>query len=277
LKGVVCAVTNYRLVHAPRLLHFAIAVSVASMLSAFFAMVFVCAEFFLGFPLLGLRSLGITFTVAFCLAMLIAAYIEHDHQTKNVQHPEQVHDVAAALGWMYHHVAEYGGDPDSIFLGGHSAGGHLTTLLALNPSYLEQVGYDKEILKSVKGLFSLSGVFHLGRLNKSMISRQLYVRPVFGTDRKVHREASPITYASQRLHFRVLFLNAQRDFHLRRDAVELQKALIEAGNSDVRCVMVEKTSHRSILACIDTKNDRVSPLIVQFITQETEESEPDKS
>ena len=40
-----------------------------------------------------------------------------------VKHPEQVKDVARAFAWVCAHVRDYGGDPDRIFLCGHSAGG----------------------------------------------------------------------------------------------------------------------------------------------------------
>jgi arylformamidase len=34
-----------------------------------------------------------------------------------------------ALAWVYRHAAEYGGDPGRIVVAGHSAGGHLATML----------------------------------------------------------------------------------------------------------------------------------------------------
>ena len=42
-----------------------------------------------------------------------------------------VSDVEAALAWTREHIAEYGGDPDSIVITGGSAGGHLCSLVAL--------------------------------------------------------------------------------------------------------------------------------------------------
>ena len=38
---------------------------------------------------------------------------------------EIVRQNRAAIAWLYHHAAEYGGDPDRIYVCGHSAGGHL--------------------------------------------------------------------------------------------------------------------------------------------------------
>lgn len=40
-----------------------------------------------------------------------------------------MHDADAALAWVRAHVAEFGGDPDRIVLGGDSAGGQISALL----------------------------------------------------------------------------------------------------------------------------------------------------
>ncbi|MGJ8665681.1 MAG: alpha/beta hydrolase [Patiriisocius sp.] len=43
--------------------------------------------------------------------------------------------VAEAIKWTQDNIAAYGGDPTRIYLTGHSAGGHLVALAALNPKY----------------------------------------------------------------------------------------------------------------------------------------------
>src|SRR6185295_9736276 len=53
-----------------------------------------------------------------------------------VKHPAHIEDCARAFAWLRAHAAEYGGDPDRLFVSGQSAGGHLSALLALDPSYL---------------------------------------------------------------------------------------------------------------------------------------------
>jgi arylformamidase len=43
--------------------------------------------------------------------------------------PEMVDQLARALGWVYRHAGEFGGDPDRILLSGHSSGAHLCAVL----------------------------------------------------------------------------------------------------------------------------------------------------
>ncbi len=45
-----------------------------------------------------------------------------------------------ALKWVHEHAHEWGGDPDGIFLMGHSAGAHLAATLALDARYLRKRG-----------------------------------------------------------------------------------------------------------------------------------------
>ena len=62
----------------------------------------------------------------------------------------------------------------------------------------------------------------------------------------------------------MLLLNAQKDFHLARDSKDMVTALKESG-SEVMYQLVPKTDHRSILACMNTPNDLVTPIISEFI------------
>ncbi len=70
------------------------------------------------------------------------------------QHPAYIEDAAAAVAWVKEHIAEYGGDPEQIYIGGHSAGGYLVNILALDKRYLAACGVDAD---SLRGVFSVSG------------------------------------------------------------------------------------------------------------------------
>lgn len=54
--------------------------------------------------------------------------------------PAMPEDVAAAVRWLKDSVGRRGGDPDRVFLVGHSSGCLLATLVALDSIYLKQSG-----------------------------------------------------------------------------------------------------------------------------------------
>lgn len=53
----------------------------------------------------------------------------------NTDYDGMATQIAEAINWATKNAAKYGGDPNQIFLTGHSAGGHLVALAALNPKY----------------------------------------------------------------------------------------------------------------------------------------------
>lgn len=71
-----------------------------------------------------------------------------------VNSPVYVQDAAAAVAWTFKNIASFGGDPDKIFVAGHSAGGYLTSMIGLDKSYLAAHGIDAD---RIAGLIPYSG------------------------------------------------------------------------------------------------------------------------
>ena len=54
------------------------------------------------------------------------------------QHPTDVNDAAAAAtAWVIKNIDGYGGNPQKVYVGGHSAGAYLAALLAIDSSLLK--------------------------------------------------------------------------------------------------------------------------------------------
>ncbi len=67
-------------------------------------------------------------------------------------------EVAAATAWALDHLADLEADPQRVYLAGHSAGAHLTALVALQEHRLAAYGYSPAALA---GYVGLSGVYDL--------------------------------------------------------------------------------------------------------------------
>ena len=73
--------------------------------------------------------------------------------------PEHIIDCKEGLAWVKSHIQEYGGDPDFIVVTGGSAGGHLSSLVALTPNDPNfQPGFE-DIDTSVQGAVPFYGVY----------------------------------------------------------------------------------------------------------------------
>lgn len=68
------------------------------------------------------------------------------------RYPAMLEDSAAALRWVRDHAAELGGDPDRIYLMGHSAGAYNAVMLALDPQWLAGAGLPPDTIKGAIGL-----------------------------------------------------------------------------------------------------------------------------
>lgn len=73
-----------------------------------------------------------------------------------VSFPGFVEDGASAVRWAHEHIAEFGGDPETIFVMGHSAGAHIASLVALDHRYLSAHNGSPEW---IRGFIGLSGPY----------------------------------------------------------------------------------------------------------------------
>jgi acetyl esterase/lipase len=71
-----------------------------------------------------------------------------------VKCPVYIEDAAAAVAWTFKHIQSYGGNPERIFVSGHSAGGYLTSMVGLDKHYLAKHGIDAN---RIAGLIPYSG------------------------------------------------------------------------------------------------------------------------
>lgn len=99
---------------------------------------------------------------------------------------ELVRQCRAATAWTHKNAAKYGGDPERLFIAGHSAGGHVTAMMFATD--WDQWGMPKS---AIKGGFAISGLYDLEpiRLN--------YMNPTLGFTEETVRELSPINLKAE--------------------------------------------------------------------------------
>jgi acetyl esterase/lipase len=88
----------------------------------------------------------------------IGAALVNYRLAPTVSHPVPAQDLARAFAWTHKHIEAHGGDPDRLYLAGHSAGAHLAALLATNESFLAM---EKLSFEHVRGVLAISGVYKI--------------------------------------------------------------------------------------------------------------------
>nr|WP_246711845.1 alpha/beta hydrolase [Phyllobacterium myrsinacearum] len=74
-----------------------------------------------------------------------------------VRYPAFVQDGAAVVRWSRDHARTYGGDPDKIFVIGHSAGAYIAAMLALDRQWLNREKLNPQ--RALKGFVGISGPY----------------------------------------------------------------------------------------------------------------------
>jgi acetyl esterase/lipase len=111
-----------------------------------------------------------------------------------VQHPAHAQDVARAVAWLYRNGANYGGDPQRLYLGGHSAGAHLAALVSLDGGYLAAESLSPGIVRGVVGI-SGAGYDLDARYVASPLAQLFY--GAFGEDSARWAAAAPQKYVTK--------------------------------------------------------------------------------
>ena len=57
-----------------------------------------------------------------------------------------IRDVAKSFSWVQKHIAEYGGNPKRVLVGGHSAGAQLAAIICTDDRYLKAEGISFDVL-----------------------------------------------------------------------------------------------------------------------------------
>ena len=176
-----------------------------------------------------------------------------------VSHPAHIQDAAAAFAWVKQHISEYGGDPNAIFVIGHSAGAYLAALLALDEHYLAA---HKLSPHDIRGVVPVSAFFYVDRVAPDR------PKTVWGTEVKTWQEASPSRYVNKGAP-PMLLVYADGDDQWRREQnEEMAAALRKADSRDVTIKQVMGRNHTTIWSKL-AEDEEVSNLIIAFVSRLT--------
>jgi acetyl esterase/lipase len=199
---------------------------------------------------------------AFASRGILTAVINY-RLTPAVQHPAHAQDVAAAVGWLTAHAKEYGGRPDRVFLSGHSAGGHLVSLLLFDKRYLAAAGVDADRLA---GIIPMSGIFDLTQPIDDVADGGFprYIYPPFSEEPSVLRAASPMSHLRP-TGVPILVILAGDDYRaMQRQSAAFVDAL-NARSIGVSFDTVRGREHFELVHAIGRPDDPTTELIARFV------------
>ena len=207
-------------------------------------------------PLLGAHG---NVGVALARHGIAAAIIGYRQYPRIQSGDDSLNDIATAIRFVHDSCAGWGCGP--LFVVGHSAGGHLVSLLAMDDRILRRNGVEAG---SLAGFVSMDGIFDLAASLPAFTADQRAVmRTLFGPDDAALALHSTISYARAQ-HPRLLFLDSTGDAQVCRDAFRQMKARMTELGSPAQFVELAGLGHNETVIRIGMNDDSVLPPLLAF-------------
>lgn len=167
------------------------------------------------------------------------AVIPDTRHYPEVRFPTFVEDGAQAVQWARANIGRYGGDPNRLFVMGHSSGAHIAAMLALNESYLKSVNGSRSWLR---GMIGLAGPYDFLPLTAPDL------RDIFGPPENFAL-SQPILYADGGNPPLLLLHGEDDDVVWVKNTRNLAQAVAKAGGA-VETIIYPRMSHTLIVGSL---------------------------
>ena len=185
-----------------------------------------------------------------------------------------VRDVAKAFGWMHKHIAEHGGDPNRVLVGGHSSGAQLATLICTDDRYLKAEGVS---FASLIGCVPVDGdTYDIPAIIETAETRlRVHGMPMpkyghrlkFGNDPAKHVDFSAVTHVAKGKSippFLIVHVADHPDNSIQAKRLE---AALKTAEIPVTIFGGKETNHTKINALIGTEGDLTTKALEDFLAK----------
>lgn len=176
-------------------------------------------------------------------------------------------DIADAIRFLHHEVGPLGGDPNRIFIMGHSAGAHLAALAICDPNLLAR---DAQANAAVRGLILLDSAAYdtPAMLGSGTVSS---FENVFGHSTDNWIAVSPYQLALKRTALPPMMLACStvdpdpRNLATRATSAQHLADAVRKSGSSATIIQVPGRDHYNIDTSMGQPDDPLMPLILKFI------------
>ena len=183
-----------------------------------------------------------------------------------------IRDVAASFGWVHRNIAKYGGDPNRIYVGGHSAGAQLAAIICTDDRYLKEQGVSFEVLRGcvpVDGdTYDIPKIIMTAEHRQTLYGGKMFTfghRQKFGNDPEKHVDFSAVTHVAKDKHippFLLLYFTGNPD--TRAQANRLGEVL-KAADIPVTVFGKGNTNHSQLNNDLGKPDDPATNAFLEFL------------
>lgn len=192
----------------------------------------------------------------------------------NVEMGTLIRDVAQAFRWVQDYIAEYGGDPQRVLVGGHSAGAQLAAIICTDERYLKEAGASFGVLEGcipVDGdTYDVPAIIEVAQTRwrvHGMTPAKNGHWEKFGGDPAKHKDFSAVTHVAKGKGippFLILYVSSHPDTSAQ--AFRLNAVLKEAGVAS-RAFGARDTNHSKLNNDLGLPDDPATTALREFVAQ----------
>ncbi|GAB3762257.1 alpha/beta hydrolase [Spirosoma pomorum] len=180
-----------------------------------------------------------------------------------VRVPAMADDCATAVRWTKQHIADYGGDPERIFVMGHSAGAGLAALLAMDNALFTKLGLSENPVKGAI-LDDPAGLDMYDYLKKMEYPNDEQYLVPYGKDPAVWRAVSPLYYVHKGAPPMLLYVGERTYPSIKSSSEKFRQRLTENGIRHTFTIIPRK-KHIGMVLQLFWKNNQIYQDILAFV------------
>ncbi|HET9449040.1 MAG TPA: alpha/beta hydrolase [Steroidobacteraceae bacterium] len=169
---------------------------------------------------------------------------------RGVPYPAQSDDTKAAIVWIHKNIARFGGDPNKLFLSGHSVGATLSGDVSFDRSWMKKAGVPHD---AIKGIAAISGDYDLSP------GENVDYAPT----PELEERASPLRHIVDPAPVAVIAAGTNEG-KMRASSEDLEQRL-RARGVKTRLLVMEGADHKDTVLALGDPNSPLAAAVLQMI------------
>jgi arylformamidase len=169
------------------------------------------------------------------------------------QYPDQTNDTRSAIEWLFENVETYGGEPASLYVGGHSAGAILSADVGVDRGWMTEAGLPTSALK---GIVPVSGPYDLRQPGRAGEGSAYAPTP------ELLERASPVLHMGDPAPAAVVAVGSLEGYQA--SSMELVEKL-EAAGSNATYVLLDGEDHKDTALSMANPKSELFQTVLRMI------------